>query len=363
MCPRNGLQTLLVRLCEFGQFHPIERDRLVQDIDVLILSSRAQGVYSEASHILPPDYSDSASSRRDPVVFESLNLLHFIESLSTKLVSLRSEIESSDDHATKSDLYHEVEAVQEAALTMFNNLRKVRFSLETRRFFVLEGFVPTKEVERFRASVRDFLLSSEPVGKKEADQPYVPTLFSNRRGVSLFENVTLMKGFPKYNEIDPTPVTAVVFPLFFGIMFSDLGHGIVLFLFGFVLMRMFRGNYNYWGKTLMVLGSASMAMGFVRGLFFGVEFPSPLHLLGSSFPVVLTGGFSIQAVPVWLEISIVVGTFHLATGYWISFLNRVRSRDYAEAFLSGLHHCPVFFCRAIDSRGDRSRDAGWKHSF
>ena len=117
----------------------------------------------------------------------------------------------------------------------------------------MEGYIPTKEANRFAILLREFLISYEPVGEEEANEPYVPTLFSNRRGISLFENVTLVKGFPRYNEIDPTPVTAVVFPLFFGIMFSDLGQGIVLFLFGYVLTRMFRGNYNYWGKLKVQL--------------------------------------------------------------------------------------------------------------
>ena len=337
LCPKSELQNLLSKLNEFGRFHPLEKDGMIQGIELLMLSSKAQGIYSDALHLLPANFSvESVPSGSEKVAFNSKSPEELIETLSTELKDLQSQV-SVIAPDSRSELYYKVNAIREAALETFNSLRRVRYSFETKRSLLIEGFVSFNDLERFRIDLRKFLLSFEPVGKREASEPYVPTLFSNRFGISLFENITLVKGFPRYNEIDPTPITAIVFPLFFGIMFSDLGQGIVLFFFGYLLRRMFRGNYNYWGKLLMVLGSASAVIGLFRGLFFGFVFESPLQLLGTSFfPTVLAGGFSIASVFVWLEVSIVVGTFHLVTGYWMSFLNRVHSRDYAEAFLSGL---------------------------
>jgi len=322
-------------LCEFGDFHPLERDNLVQDIDVLILSSRAVGIYADATHILPPDYASSTvSSRSKPITFEAKNPSLLIELLARQLESLEALFANASEDAKKL-LAYDLEAVRQAALALFNNLRRLRFSYEDKRFVILEGFVPTKEIELFRKTTYDFLISSEPVDEEEAKKEDVPTMFSNPRSVSLFENVTLLSGFPKYNEIDPTPVIAFVFPLFFGIMFSDLGHGIVLVLFGYALTRWFRGSYNYWGQLIMILGSASIVVGFIRGSFFGYQFTSPLGLL-IPLPAVLNGGFSIASVSFWIEISIILGTFHLSTGYSLSLLNSIRSREYAKAFLSGL---------------------------
>ena len=337
LCPKSELQNLLAKLNEFGKFHPLEREGMIQSIELLMLSSKAQGIYSDASHLLPSNFSiESVPSGSEQVTFNSKDPADLIEILSAELKDLQSQL-TNVDQGSKRELYYKINAIREAALATFDNLRRVSFSFETKRSLLTEGFVSLDHIEQFGVDLKEFLLSFEPVGKKEANEPYVPTLFSNRFGISLFENVTLVKGFPKYNEIDPTPITAIVFPLFFGVMFSDMGQGIVLFLFGYLLRRMFRGNYNYWGKLLMVLGSASAVIGFLRGLFFGFEFESPLRLLGTSFfPAVLAGGFSIASVFVWLEVSLVVGTFHLVTGYWMSFLNRLRSRDYAEAFLSGL---------------------------
>jgi len=335
ICPRIEILRLVTILCEFGDFHPLERDNLVQDIDVLILSSRAVGIYADATHILPPDYASSTvSSRSKPITFEAKNPSLLIELLARQLESLEALFANASEDAKKL-LAYDLEAVRQAALALFNNLRRLRFSYEDKRFVILEGFVPTKEIELFRKTTYDFLISSEPVDEEEAKKEDVPTMFSNPRSVSLFENVTLLSGFPKYNEIDPTPVIAFVFPLFFGIMFSDLGHGIVLVLFGYALTRWFRGSYNYWGQLIMILGSASIVVGFIRGSFFGYQFTSPLGLL-IPLPAVLNGGFSIASVSFWIEISIILGTFHLSTGYSLSLLNSIRSREYAKAFLSGL---------------------------
>ena len=335
VCPRNETQKLLTKLCEFGEYHPLDRDGLVQDIEVLILSSKAQGIYADATHLLPPDYTaDTVPSSSKPVTFEAKDPSSLLDLLAKKLESLGVQFANSDVDAKKL-LTYDLEAIRETALALFNDLSRMRFSFEDKRFVILEGFIPTKKVESFRNVTKDFLISSEPVDKDEAKKEEVPSMFSNPRSVSLFENVTLLSGFPKYNEIDPTPVTAVVFPLFFGIMFSDLGHGIVLLLFGYALTRWFKGSYNYWGRLIMVLGSASIVLGFIRGSFFGYQFSSPLRLL-IPLPSVLNGGFSIASVSFWIEFSIILGTFHLSTGYALSLLNSIHSREYARAFLSGL---------------------------
>jgi len=325
---------MLARLFEFGEFHPIDRDGLVQDIDVLILSSQAQAIYADASEMLPSDYSPgSVPSSEKPETFNARCPSALIQELSEQLIGLHSESLPKSGKQTKTKEY-EIEAIREAALETFEGLNRVRFSYEDKRTALLEGYVPTSQIEMFRDVTGEYYLLDEPVGKKEAETEKVPSMFSELRGVSLFENITLMKGFPKYDEIDPTPITALVFPLFFGIMFSDLGHGLVLFFFGYLLWKMFRGSYNYWGKLLMVLGSASIVTGFIRGSFFGLEFGTPLRIL-TRFPEALSGGFNIAAVPFWLEISIILGTFHLSSAYALYFLNRLKSKQFGEAAFSG----------------------------
>src|SRR5665647_2157457 len=62
-----------------------------------------------------------------------------------------------------------------------------------------------------------------------------PTRVSNSRFVKPFEELTKLYGLPHYDEVDPTPVIAITFPIIFGLMFGDVGHGLVLLLRGLMV--------------------------------------------------------------------------------------------------------------------------------
>ena len=280
----------------------MEKNGLTQDTELLILASRVHTIYSTATELFPENYATglAAPTHQTIVTFNAKDITEIIDVLSGKLDRVKILIVSEISPSERILLLHELKAIQQAALAFFDDLRRIRFTSDTRRSVILEGYVPSKERKGFQDAISGYLISEEPVLREKTEGPQIPSRFSNLPVVSLFEDVTLARGFPKYNEIDPTPVAAIMFPLLFGIMFSDLGHGIVLLLLGYFLMKRYQGSYNYWGKLLVVLGAASMITGFIRGEFFGVEFATPFHQF-LHFPTVL-GGFSISAVFFWLEI-------------------------------------------------------------
>ena len=59
-----------------------------------------------------------------------------------------------------------------------------------------------------------------------------PTLFRNNDVTWVFQEIVNTYGIPNYKEVNPTVFTIVTFPFLFGIMFGDIGHGLVLFLVG-----------------------------------------------------------------------------------------------------------------------------------
>ena len=75
--------------------------------------------------------------------------------------------------------------------------------------------------------------------------------------------------------------------------------------------------------------------GFVRGSFFRVPFTSPLGQV-IDLPPGLSAGFTLSSIPFLLEVAIVIGTFHLASGYAIAFVNQERAGNYLDAFLDRL---------------------------
>jgi V-type H+-transporting ATPase subunit a len=63
-----------------------------------------------------------------------------------------------------------------------------------------------------------------------------PTYFHVNRFTGVFQNVVNTYGIPRYQEANPALFTVVSFPFFFGVMFGDLGHGMVLFLVSSLLV-------------------------------------------------------------------------------------------------------------------------------
>src|SRR5579862_2067690 len=86
LCPKNETLIMLAKLIEFGEFHPLDREGLIQDTNVLIFSSRAQSIYASASHFLPEDYSPTtAAARISPSIYEAKDIPALLAILLQKL--------------------------------------------------------------------------------------------------------------------------------------------------------------------------------------------------------------------------------------------------------------------------------------
>ena len=77
-----------------------------------------------------------------------------------------------------------------------------------------------------------------------------------------------MYGLPKYDEVDPTPFVAITYILLFGIMFGDVGQGLVLSIVGYLMWRLKKMKL---GKALIPCGISSAFFGLVFGSVFGFE--------------------------------------------------------------------------------------------
>ena len=81
-----------------------------------------------------------------------------------------------------------------------------------------------------------------------------PTLFDNKIFVRTFEVITQSQGIPKKGESDPTPMIALMWPIFYGLMFADLGHGLLLMGLGLVFKLKAQGNLSRWGMLIAISG-------------------------------------------------------------------------------------------------------------
>jgi V/A-type H+-transporting ATPase subunit I len=153
-----------------------------------------------------------------------------------------------------------------------------------------------------------------------------PTLEKYPTPIRQFTKIVYLYGVPKPNEISPVPLVALLFPVFFGWMYGDLGHGFLLFLLGLLLMKkLYGGRYRDWGVIWTLTGLVSMFFGaFVYQEVFGFGFkelgiktpiPPVLHLFGEH-ELVATDG-----VLAAIKAAFLLGFFLILLAFLSKFVN------------------------------------------
>jgi len=331
--PRAEVGRLLAEVIGFGEFHPSRKDGMVQDIELLLLGSKAHEVYARAGELLGEGLFKTGVRERQVEKFEAQDVDGLVSMLEEYLEIIEKNLSLFTEADDKWGVTQVLLAIQEASLMIFDDLQRIFVYPSDGATIRFEGFVPARSLDAFKGSVGSYVVATEPVGTQGKGVAYIPTLLVNPRVISVFESLTLQRGLPRYGEVDPTPILAFVFPFFFGIMFADVGHGIALFAFGLYLV--YRTAYKNWGELILVLSFSTMLFGFVRGSFFGVPFTSPLQRV-IPLPPALSAGFTLSSIPFLLEVAILIGAFHLASGYAIAFVNQERAGNYLDAFLDRL---------------------------
>jgi V/A-type H+-transporting ATPase subunit I len=212
-------------------------------------------------------------------------------------------------------------------------LLKVKSYLKkTRKTYIFSGWVPSKrkrEVEneilraaKGRAIVE--IISPEEITGVKSGQLKVPVMLENPGFFRPFEMLVSSYSLPEYKFIDPTFFVAISFLIMFGMMFGDVGHGIVISIIGWLLG--FRKSGRSDGVTLVgklgfYCGLASIVFGFLYGSVFGVEtwiphlWLSPMHEIGRFF-----------------KFAIFFGVGMISVGIIFNLINTLRVRNFMGTF-------------------------------
>jgi V/A-type H+-transporting ATPase subunit I len=108
---------------------------------------------------------------------------------------------------------------------------------------------------------------------REAWEP--PTKMRNPAGFRPFQYFTEMFSTPKYEEVDPTIILAIAFPVFFGFMIGDFGLGIVMLILGWLMATKLRNveGLAELGVVIAVAGAVAAVLGGIVFMdAFGIPF-------------------------------------------------------------------------------------------
>lgn len=197
------------------------------------------------------------------------------------------------------------------------------------RFVVIAGWVPEESAPRLHAALRASLGEravidlERPESLPEVSEGIlkVPILHRNPLLLRPFQRLVQLYGTPDYAEVEPTAFFAASFLLMFGLMFGDVGHGLVLFSAGFLLFRHFPRFLDY-GILLMEAGTASALFGLLYGSFFGVEGLLPVLWMSP-----------LTDLRRFLALAIGLGVVLVSAGLVINVVNGWRSGNRLDALL------------------------------
>jgi V/A-type H+-transporting ATPase subunit I len=231
----------------------------------------------------------------------------------------------------KESLLTKILSLHEAAKVAKDVLETTRKPSGTRNFAVIQGYIPDQMEKKFRNLTKDYVSIVEDAhAHADQHQEILPTLLTNKSYTQTFEVVTETQGLPRYGEVDPTPIIAFVWPLFYGLMFADFGHGILLF--GLGMLFRFRGNgtLRTWGTLIAASGAAATLAGLGTGEMFGFHINEiavlapifqPLH---NFVGVLSVSELTFDQVVKILKVSIAIGIVHLLMAFFLRLRANVK---------------------------------------
>ena len=208
-------------------------------------------------------------------------------------------------------------------------------SLSTGEVLVMQGWVPAEKEEALEALLSGYDCAWECEEPAEADYPEVPVSLKNNKFTNAMNMVTEMYSLPAYGTVDPNPLMAPFFILFFGLMMADIGYGVIMIAAAIVALNKLkpRGGSLAFCQLLLYCGIATAAMGVLTGALFSDVPYQLVHLFDpqSSWPGLWRLFSPEEDSTLVLYGSLVLGMLHLNTGMVVSAAEKIRHGDRAAA--------------------------------
>ena len=195
---------------------------------------------------------------------------------------------------------------------------------QTENTILIKGWIPTEKVSEFEKVIKDEAGDNYYLTFTDADRDdaTVPIKLKNGKVASTFENLTGMYAYPRYNEIDPTPLFTPFYILFFGMMGADVGYGLVLLLATMFVLKVVNlsSQMRKSIKFFFYLSFSVIFWGLLYGSYFGATIPGMWRLVdpASQYNDLLIG-------------SIVFGVVHIFVGLAIKAYMLIRDGKSLEA--------------------------------
>ena len=207
-----------------------------------------------------------------------------------------------------------------------------------------DGWVPAEKLSDIESFLEKSNCAWETADPVEEEFPDVPVQLKNNWLTGPLNMVTEMYALPAYNNVDPNPLMAPFFIVFYGIMMADMGYGLLMFIAGMIISKKYapKGMSGSLFSLMTLCGVTTFIMGAITGGFFG-DFLTQVVLLTTGKDFALPALFTPLDDTLMILIgSMALGIVHIITGMAISVVIKCRRGQFMDAFWNEITWWIVF---------------------
>ena len=246
-----------------------------------------------------------------------------------------------------------LEASDRAAIALRREEAKSRL-VGTDKVFLLEGWLPADHCAALEKALEPFTCAIETREPTEDEYPQVPVQLKNNKLTRPLNMVTEMYSLPAYGTLDPNPLMAPFFILFYGIMMADMGYGLLMMIASVIISKKYRpkGTSGELFSLLGLCGISTFIMGALTGGFFGDFLTQLVAIVSPGTVFALPKLFDpLDELTMILIGSMALGMVQIVTGMAISLIEKCKRKKFLDAFFEEITWWIVFIGIALLALG------------
>lgn len=326
----TGIGALEARLAETGGVYHVERLGTVgRRVYVLVLHPRDAAAVAD---ILRADLEPASVPEAAGTVAQA------IEQIAAEVAALARErqeiaaraLELAGERAT-------LQAAYDHMLLARQRLDAQSWLGETERTFVIHGWCPKEALPRLERGLAGLEDATALSVRDPRPDEHPPVTLDNRPLAAPFEIVTNIFGWPSYDEVDPTPILAPFFAVFFALALTDAGYGLVMMAYCLWMIRRKstpKGSHKFF-RLFVFGGFVTVILGALSNGWFGnsLDFLPPYlgFITRAKNSIVILD--PIKEPMKFMILSLGLGVVHLLVGIATKMYRNIRDGEVAAALM------------------------------
>ncbi len=201
--------------------------------------------------------------------------------------------------------------------------------------FILSGYIAKDDAADLKKYLEEHYWAE--VELEDALDADTPVKLKNSKFTEPVESVLATYSYPDHKEADPTSIMAIFYYIFFGMMFSDAGYGIVMSIACAILLLKFKKMEKGLKKSIKMFFWCGVSTTF-WGLMFGSFFGDAISVICKTYFNVEAPSIPGVVTPIWfnpvndpmrmLMFAFLLGIIHLFVGLGIQAYNDIKNKEY-----------------------------------